>query len=368
MQEAQHFDQIGVQNNYQAVKVKGLAGAVSRHWESLEESVEKAGLSLDDKFNIDKFKKTTGVQGRWLASNIHQTASDYCYCAAEALLTSKSIDRRSVGVLVYVCQTPDYRTPATACLLQERLGLPINCVAFDVNMGCSGFVYGVNIAASLLTNSNASYALLLCGDTSARRFYHGNLESRNSHSAKFLFGDAGTATLLEKTTETSAIKIASCTDGSGYKAIMNPYGQWRHPDHSSDKKMDDIAVFNFSIARAPEMINRYMSKEGKAPEDYDGLVLHQANRYILKQISKRTGFPFEKVGISIDSFGNTSSASIPITIIDMLGNETGSNTHRYLTCGFGVGLSWAAMELDIAPDDVLPLQHTDDSFDDGIND
>lgn len=129
--------------------------------------------------------------------------------------------------------------------------------------------------------------------------------------------------------------------------------------------MDDIAVFNFAVSEVPDMLNAYMRQQGTTPEDYDKLVLHQANKLIMKQIAKKTGFPMEKVAISLDTFANTSSASIPITLVKEYGEELSDEKKRFLCCGFGVGLSWGAVEINIAPKNILPLIHTDEWFDDG---
>ena len=132
--------------------------------------------------------------------------------------------------------------------------------------------------------------------------------------------------------------------------------------------MDDTTVFNFSTAEAPAMLNAYMERHGTSPADYDMLLLHQANLFIMKQIAKRTGFPPEKLGISIDTFGNTSSASIPATLVKLYGEDDSADVKRFLACGYGVGLSWAACELQLSPGQILPLIQTDEYFDDGFED
>lgn len=151
-------------------------------------------------------------------------------------------------MLIFVTQTPDYGIPATACVLQERLGISKDCIAFDVNLGCSGFSYGINIAASLLSNSDSRKALLLAGDTSAKEMSQ-KYCTKETHAANMLFGDSGTAALLERDDKyEKSIHMHSKTDGSGFKAIIAPFGLWRNPDVPETMKgtrMDDIAVFNF---------------------------------------------------------------------------------------------------------------------------
>ena len=174
-------------------------------------------------------------------------------------------------MLVFVTQTADYGIPATACVLQERLGLSKDCMAFDVNLGCSGFSYGLNIVSSLLNNSNAKIGLLLCGDTSAKE-KRPSQKVKTTHSASMLFGDSGTAALLVKENGCKPITMLSKTDGSGYKAIIAPYGQWRHaeaPDEKKTSTMDDVAVFNFAISEVPELLKQTMDLQNYTPDDYD---------------------------------------------------------------------------------------------------
>lgn len=343
------------------VKIIGMAAAVSPKWDSIEE------LAGENDNTVKKFIRKTGVSGRYSASP-KQTTSDFCFAAAQRLLDEKQIDRNDVGLLVFVTQTPDYRIPATACLLQERLGLPHNCICFDVNLGCSGFVYGLNVAASLLSHSAAKYGLLLAGDTSAREMSP-NKKQKVGHSAAWLFGDSGTATLIEKA-EGNPLKFLSNTDGSGYQAIISPYGAWRNPDSPDGRThysvMDDIAVFNFATEEAPNQLKEYMAMTNTTPDDYDCLVLHQANLMIMKRIAKKTDFPEEKMLVSMDRFGNTSSASIPLTLVDKYG-EAEEKSVNALCCGFGVGLSWASVAFEISTEDILPLVHTDEYFSDGYN-
>ena len=300
------------------MKVIGMAAAVSNTWDSVRE------FSTEDEAVINKFIKTTGVEGRYSA-NPRQCTSDFCFAAAEKILAEKKIPREEIGVLVFVTQTSDYRIPSTACVLQNRLGLSTSCIAFDVNLGCSGFTYGINIVGSLLMSSQTKYGLLLAGDTSARERSQ-KIRRKFGHSAELLFGDSGTATLIENTAS-DPILISSHTDGAGYKAIIQPYEGYRNADWPASEipgtRMDEIEVFNFATSEATAQINDYMEKQEKNPEAYDCLVLHQANLMILKRIGKKTGFPKEKVLISEsnqivkDSF----SGSLPKFVAAFLGDR-----------------------------------------------
>ena len=343
------------------IKIIGCSAAVSNNWSSLLE------CSNEEENIIKKFIKKTGVKGRYNAG-IKQTTSDFCFAAAKKLLEEKSIDPKEIGVLVFVTQTSDYALPATACLLQDRLGLSQDCIAFDVNLGCSGFTYGLNIVASLLNNSNSSKALLLAGDTSAKE-KNAKYTSKTAHSATMLFGDSGTATLLSKDYSAKPITMISKTAGSGYKAIITPYGGWRNPEAPAGKSygtiMDDVEVFNFACGEVPALLEKTMELSNSKPSDYDCLVLHQANLFIMKQIAKRSGFPIEKTLVSIDVFGNTSSASVPNSLVKEYGDKNSDKIIRALMCGFGVGLSWSTVDCYINENDILPLIHTDEYFEDG---
>lgn len=350
-------------NRIKEIRLSGIAAAVSSHWMPLTElaqTEEEAKL-------IRKFIRTTGVKGRYNAG-MHQTTADFCYAAACRLLEEKHVDPEEIGVLVFVSQTPDYRLPATACVLQKRLGLGENCIAFDVNLGCSGFTCGINIATSLLQCSDNRKALLLAGDTLAKE-KRSDQVTKTSHSAAMLFGDSGTAALLEKCEDADPIYMRSRTDGGRFRAIIRPYGGGRNPvaprPELKGTSMDDVEVFNFACDEVPVLLQETMDISGASADDYDCLVLHQANLLIMKQIAKHTGFPLDKTLVSLDVFGNTSSASIPISLVKKYGEMTEKKRLRTLMCGFGVGLSWSTVDCFLNQEDILPLIHTDEYFLDG---
>ena len=345
------------------VKIQGISAAVSSKWTPLidfitDETSEKM---------IRKFMRSTGVNGRYDAG-VRQTTSDFCYVAARQLLEAKRVRPEEIGILIFVTQTADYGIPATSCVLQYRLGLPKDCIAFDVNLGCSGFTYGMNIVTSLMKSNNVKKALLLCGDTSAKKKSARTIQK--THAATMLFGDSGTATLLEYTNDdVESIYMTSRTDGSGFKAIISPYGGYRNPKSPKGKvqpsQMDDMAVFEFSTSEVPLLLQETMDWIKSTPDDYDALVLHQANLLILKQIAKKTGFDLEKTLVSLDVFGNTSSSSIPITLVNNYGEMNENKDIHALMCGFGVGLSWSTVDAHVNTGDILPLIHTDEYFEDG---
>lgn len=350
-------------NEICGIRICGISAAVSNHWMPL---MELAKTEEEEKV-IRKFIRKTGVEGRYNAG-VHQTTADFCYAAARKLLEKKKVNLADIGVLVFVTQSSDYILPATACLLQHRLGLNEDCVAFDVNLGCSGFTCGLNIAASLLQSSNKKNALLLVGDTCAKEKNVDQI-TKISHSATMLFGDSGAAALLEKDVSTEPIYMLSHTDGSRFRAIIRPYDGWRNPEppagETAGTRMDDVEVFNFACDEVPTLLRETMRISGYTVDDYDDLVLHQANLLILKQIAKHTGFSMRQTLVSLDAFGNTSSASIPVSLVKEYGDAEQTIKRHMLMCGFGVGLSWSTVDCFLNQEDILPLIHTDDYFQDG---
>lgn len=349
-----------INNSFDGIKISAIAAAVPSQYISTDSY--KSDLGED---TIKKFQNMTGILGHHLAMD-RQTASDLCYAAAVKIIQEKHISLEDIGAIVLVTQNPDYNVPATACVLHYRLGLSKDCIAFDVNLGCSGYVNGINIIASIIANSNIKYALLLAGDTQAKERSK-KVKINTNNSFKLLFGDAGTATLLERYEGAAPIYASMRTDGSGFKAIIRPYNEWRNPDMPEKKIMDDIAVFNFTIAEVPKILKEFMQIHETTPDSYDDLVLHQANQYILKQITKKAGFPPSKMAISLDRYGNTSSASIPLTLVKKYGEYSEDKEIHPLMCGFGIGLSWGVVSASINTADILPVIHYDEYFDDGFS-
>lgn len=346
---------------FEDVKIAAIAASVPENIVSIEDKLNDP--NEDPKF-IKQFMKNTGIKAK-RKSGYEQTASDFSYSAAKQIMDAGYYRPEEVGVLINITQTPDYRTPSTAMVLQKRLGLSKDCLAFDINLGCSGFVYGVSLAASILKTSTASKALVTVGDTLERGRKH--MKLKRSSNTRMLFGDASACMLLEKNAG-GGFCSALMSDGNGYQALSSPYNGWRHPVGPESYPGDDIAVFNFTISEVPAILKAYLEETGTKVEDYDELVLHQANMMILKNVAKRVGMPMEKVPISLDRFGNTSGASVPLTIVDKYGNSKEDKELNLLTSSFGIGLSWGVVGFKINAKDILPLTEGKDTFDDGYSD
>ena len=346
-------------SEYEGVRIAALAASVP-------ETVIDVMSELDnpDPKYVKNFMKNTGILEK-RKSGFEQTAADFSFSAAKQIMDAGYYRPEEIGVLINLTQTPDYRTPSTALVMQKRLGLPMDCMAFDVNLGCSGFVYGVSFAASILETSSATKALVTIGDTLARGRRHRKKVLASNTS--LLFGDASTAVLLEKS-DGHSFSSALMSDGARHKALSIPYGAWRHPEGPQSIPGDDIAVFNFTIGEVPKLLEEYLSKTGTAIEDYDDLVLHQANMMILKNVAKRVGMPMEKVPVCLDRYGNTSGCSVPLAIVDKYGTMDEDREVNLLTSSFGVGLSWGVVGFRMNVKDILPITEGKDTYEDGYSD
>ena len=327
------------------VAIKGIAAAVP---ERKEFNKDFPKLSEDQ---LAQYIKTVGVIERRAA--IHDGSlctSDLCYEAAEKLLGVLGWNREEIGLLAFVSHTQDYKLPSTACTLQARLGLSKETMAFDVPLGCSGFVYGLGIAGSIVSQGFIKKALLLVGNTQSV------YASPEDKSTALLFGDAGAAVALEfDPAQEDSFKLHYQTDGSGYEALIVPDGGCRHPfnEHSLEmeefdegirrsrlhEKMDGGAVFTFGFFSVPKSLNALMKQYEIGLDSVDYLLLHQANKFMCDGIRKKLKLPEEKVPMNIDRFGNTSGASIPLLMVTELREQLQNQKLRHMACGFGVGLS-----------------------------
>lgn len=348
------------------IRIAGIQCAVPKTIRKTDEWKDVFGEKA-----IDGFKDMVGVQEVRVAKE-EQTSSDLAFAAAEKLLADLEIEKDAIGCLVYVTQTPDYRIPATACVLHGRLGLSKDCIAFDINLGCSGYPYGLNVVSQLLMGSNARYGLLLVGDTSNKGI------SPYDKSSCMLFGDSGAATLLEKDEDATPVTACFRSDGTGFKAIITQSGAYRNRDGSFERAewsvdgntrsdyelyMNGTDVFSFTISEVPRQLKQIMKELETTPEDYDCFAMHQANKFILAQVAKKAKIPLEKMPISMDRYGNTSVTSIPLTLCDAYPNN--DEALRVMMCGFGVGLSWGCVDAVLGSNTLLGIIESDDFFSEG---
>ncbi len=304
---------------------------------------------------IQKAIQNIGIEERRIAE-ADVCASDLCFKAAQQLLTNNEIDPQSIDVLIFVSQTSDYHQPATAAILQHRLGLSKNTLAFDINLACSGYVYGLSTAYAYAQNDGVNRVLLLVGETMSK------IVSRYDKVNTPLFGDAGTATLIDKGEEFGTSVFSLHTDGRGAEVMMIPDGGFRNPvssdsfveetDVNGDKRtrlqfrMDGMAVFNFGMSEEPRDVKNLVEAAGLELGQVDLLIYHQANKFMTDFFSKWLKFDKAKTPYSIRKYGNTSSASIPLTIVSEL-YEAYPERKNVILSGFGAGLSWGSVLLDL---------------------
>jgi len=349
-----------LKSTFSGIRIAAIACAVPTKTISSEVTYKKFGKEF-----TEKTEKTIGIKS--IRKSVKkQIASDLGYVAAERIIEQKNIDRSTIGVIVYVTQSPDYNIPATSCVLHKRLGLPIDCAAVDVNNGCPGFVYGVQIICSMLNSLSCERALLIVGDSVDKK-----------DTEKFIpvpFGDGTGAALFEKCSDAPTIEVSLRTDGSRYLSLITPFGGLRGLTYTEEELkvgyrrcnyalMNGIDVFNFSITDVPEHINQFVKEQGRTISDYDCVALHQPNLFMIKQIVKKIGAKDENVPISLDRFGNTNGGSIPLTLVDRYGNMRGGGI-SVLMSGFGVGLMWGIVSAEILIDDIFPMIFSDDYFED----
>ncbi|MFL5762663.1 MAG: 3-oxoacyl-ACP synthase III family protein [Bacteroidia bacterium] len=329
-------------------KITAIASCVPAH---TERTADYLHISAEER---EMFTKTTGIRERRIADK-NVTCSDLCYTAAKHLLEKYNC-ANEIDVIIFVSQSPDYYLPATSILLQERLNLKKDSIAFDISLGCSGYVYGLSVMGNLLQSGQLKKGLLLVGDKSSTSTTY---EDKSTYP---LFGDAGTATLVEYTKEEHPWHFNLQSDASGKNAIIIEHGQCRNP---FDKTLEDMVqiepgiarakkhlvlngmdVFNFALKEVALNINTLLEKSGTDKETIDFFVLHQANKLINESVRKKLKVDAAKVPYSIDVFGNTSSASIPLTMCHAMKEELQSKKMKLLLSGFGVGLSWGSMILE----------------------
>lgn len=331
---------------FKNVRIAGIAAGVPKNVVSNLHPAENDGVSSE--YSPEDFVKTTGVKERHVSGTL--CTSDLSFAAAEKLISDLGWDKSEIEALIFVSQTADYILPCTACILQERLGLSKECYAYDCGLGCSGWVYGLSQVASLLAAGTIKKALLLCGD--AKKRADGPLDP--------LFGHAGTATAVEYSEGSKGFQFHFGTDGSGFDAIITPDGGSRNQItpksfeleevdgkmmHRLQTHMKGMDVFGFGISTAPKTVKKLGEHYGFDYQTADYFVFHQANMKMNNMIAKKLKLEPEKVPSCMYEFGNTSSASIPLTIVTQLKNRAAVPT-KYICCGFGVGLSWGTAYLE----------------------
>lgn len=278
-------------------------------------------------------------------------SSDLCFAAAEKLLSDNNIDRSEIDLLVFISQTPDYRMPATSIILQHRLGFPNSTIAFDINLGCSAFIYGMSVVYAMMEHSGLRKALILDGETRSKVY------SAKDRRTAFIFGDAGVAALVERDEKFGKSTFSLNSDGSRENLIKIDAGGYRNPssvetlkekvvDEYGNIRSDEQAymnggdVFTFVNREVPRDIKNTLEYTQRDKDSFDFLVFHQANNFINTHVAKKLKLDMDKIPSTIEKFGNTSSVSVPLTIVSELKNKMAGEKSLLLSA-FGVGMTWA---------------------------
>ena len=305
-----------------------------------------------DQESIANVIKMIGVNTRhW--TDAQTTTSDLCTDAAKALIAKLSWAPDTIDAVIFVSQTPDYILPASACRIQQALHLSPSTIAFDVNLGCSGYVYALWLGMTMIQSGAAKRVILAVGDTVSK------IVNPTDRSTALLFGDAGTATALETTNTDQPSHFILGTDGTGVKDLIVPTGSFRQadattePSSSNDSNpflyMNGGEIFNFTLRTIPPLVNQLMRSAGTLIEEQDYFLFHQANLFMLNHLVKKSKIPKDRVPVNIQNYGNTSSASIPLLMTTELKTELMNKELKLSLFGFGVGFSWGAASLTVGP-------------------
>ena len=304
-------------------------------------------------WDVEKIFKKTGIAKRHLATP-DETASDLGVLAAERLFNSGSWKPESVDFLLFCTQTPDYFLPASACIIQDRLGLRKDCGALDFNLGCSGFIYGLALAKGLIEIGLADQVLLITADTYTKLIHP------MDKSVRTLFGDGAAATLISAVVSEEEFigPFVFGTDGRGADKLIVAAGGFRKkPDEytaivkddgagnrrsAENLYMDGPEIFNFSLREVPRAVNELLRKANITQDEVDFFIFHQANRFMLEQLRRKLKIPTEKFCINMESYGNTVAATIPMAMEIAISTGEIQDGFKIMLVGFGVGFSWGA--------------------------
>ena len=298
---------------------------------------------------VEQVIKMTGVRQRHVVDGA-VTTSDLCECAAGVLLDRTGVTPSDVDVVIFATQTPDFRLPATACALQSRIGLAPGTAAFDVNLGCSAYPYALWLASIMIETNSARRVLLLVGDTISRTV------DPNDRSTSLLFGDCGTATLVEAGDMPCRADFVLGSDGDGWRNLIIPQGAFREmePDPRNGNAADRLfmeggEIFNFTLRAVPRLVQQTFEAASAGPGDFDHFLFHQANAFMINHLVKKAKLDPARVPINIDRFGNTSSATIPLLIATDLAEQVRrTDPVKVAMFGFGVGYSWASCATELS--------------------
>lgn len=332
------------------VRISGLAAVVAEN----EIRIDDEQAYYPDAEALQRLKKTIGFDRRRVANSTTTTA-DMCRQAASRLMQKMRLSPDDFEAIISVTQTPDYYMPGNAHIIHRDLGFPQTCIAYDLEFGCSGFINGLFMAC-MMAEKGVKRVLLLTGDTLSKII---NIKNRADAP---VFGDAGSAAVIEVSKEKVPSYFCLCSDGRGADMMIKKAGAYRIPTSEETQKeiadskgnissqenffMNGFEVFNFTMTEQPKLLHEILRFSNKTPDEIDYFVMHQANKYIVETIAKKSGISLDKTPYrTFSEFGNQSSASIPVTICNELADDLNKNIRNVLLQGFGIGLSWGACQL-----------------------
>lgn len=305
-------------------------------------------------WSVDKISSKTGIDNRFIAAG-DEYASDMAVKAAKRLFADHNVDPASIDFVILCTQSPDYFLPTTACLIQDRLGIPTTAGAFDFNLGCSGYIYGLGIAKGLIAAGIATNILFLTAETYSKFIHHADKSNRT------IFGDAATATLISGDGGFAAIgEFELGTDGKGAENLIVKRGGMRYPKSSDDQAtvdeygnahndnylyMNGSEIFNFTSLAVPRLVDNVLKKNNLEKDKVDLYIFHQANKFMLTHLKKKIGIPDDKFYVDMQDCGNTVCSTIPIALqraMASLDMPAGANV---VLAGFGVGYSWGGCNI-----------------------
>lgn len=337
-----------------SISITALAYALPSKRLTNAELAERFGIQV-----MEKIASASGILERRISAE-NECASDMACLAAEKIFTECNYSPSDFDLLIFATQTPDYMMPTTACIIQDRLGLPKSCAAFDINLGCSQFIYALSTAKAWLDSGMATRALVLCGDTPSKLIHP------LDRSAISIFGDAAAACVIEKSSKNNTDTFSFGTDGSGFDDIICHCSGMRNRPQPSDAEaqsdsdgnirsrlnmhVNGFNIFSFAYRAVPQSVDEVLKKANLSIEDIDLFVFHQAGEMIVSSAARRLKIPAEKIYFKLHDIGNCGGASIPIALADAAQKGKLKSGMKVLLCAFGVGLSWGSCIIDWSED------------------
>lgn len=315
-----------------------------------------------EKKSIDDVVKIIGVKTRYWAGDQTSTG-DLCANSAKALMANLNWSPESIDALIFITQTPDFFLPPTSSVIHKKLNLHRECKAFDVNLGCSGYTYGLWLATCFIEASSARRVLVLAGDTNSKMI------DKSDRTTCLVFGDAGSATAVEYSEHSVDSHYVLGTDGVGFNHLIVPQGAFGNYDIQADSRfkdkdpscifMDGAEVFNFTLGTVPKLLISLLAKAQSTIDDVDFALMHQANLFMLNHLQKKAKIPNDKFLVNIDKYGNTSSCSIPLLMCSEMTSLTSTKDLKLVLLGYGVGWSWGGAFIHLRQNTYFGLETSD---------